>query len=120
MKTNNFTVAILIMMLSVCFSIPYSYAQTIEQEGTKQTAVPPKQAIKYKLTFPQGTTYIEMFADYGTFSNSYNKSITYAPEANNTSFSLFENADAFLIDDIHLFKGKDGLQHELFILFNKH
>ena len=38
---------------------------------------------------------------------------------NNTSFSLFENADAFLIDDIHLFKGKDGLQHELFILFNK-
>ena len=26
---------------------------------------------------------------------------------NNTSFSLFENADAFLIDDIHLFKGKD-------------
>ena len=88
MKTNNFTVAILIMMLSVCFSIPYSYAQTIEQEGTKQTAVPPKQAIKYKLTFPQGTTYIEMFADYGTFSNSYNKSITYAPEANNTSFSF--------------------------------
>ena len=56
MKTNNFTVAILIMMLSVCFSIPYSYAQTIEQEGTKQTAVPPKQAIKNKLTFPQRTT----------------------------------------------------------------
>lgn len=38
---------------------------------------------------------------------------------NNNIYSSFENADAFLIDDIHLFKGKDGLQHELFVLFNK-
>ena len=88
MKTNNFTFVILIMILSVCFAIPHSYAQTIEQEGTKQAAVPPKQAIKYKLTFPQGTTYIEMYADYGTFSNSFNKNITYAPAANSTSYSF--------------------------------
>lgn len=38
---------------------------------------------------------------------------------NNNIYTSFENADAFLIDDIHLFKGKDGLQHELFVLFNK-
>lgn len=38
---------------------------------------------------------------------------------NNNIYSSFETADAFLIDDIHLFKGKDGLQHELFVLFNK-
>ncbi|HJA87312.1 MAG TPA: hypothetical protein H9778_01240, partial [Candidatus Parabacteroides intestinavium] len=68
--------------------ITNGYAQTIEQEGTKQAAVPPKQAIKYKLTFPQGTTYIEMYADYGTFSNSFNKNITYAPAANSTSYSF--------------------------------
>lgn len=37
----------------------------------------------------------------------------------NNIYTSFENADAFLIDDIHLFKGKDGLQHELFVLFNK-
>lgn len=36
---------------------------------------------------------------------------------NSSLYSLFKKADAFLIDDIHLFKGKDALQHELYCLF---
>ena len=55
--------------MSLCAFITNGYAQTIEPDGAKQDAVPPKQAIKYKLIFPQGTAYIEMYADYGTFSN---------------------------------------------------
>lgn len=54
-----------------------------------------------------------------TFYNNIQDKINKNSNNNNNIYTSFEEADAFLIDDIHLFKGKDGLQHELFVLFNK-